>query len=232
MTGIKNLIISTVREVDTIGGYWLSELDDALPALSILITANAGTLRHLTLFDTLLPQVPVEVLPNLLSLELWGIRASREELLEIVFESATGLREFTLADVNLNAVAPTFARFVDALPNLTALKVTSLDPVIENSSDSLAAFLLTHPQLRFLDIDVPGMTPQNLRQIIQTLASMSKLEVLGMDARMLTREEDIEFYAVNLPRSLVATHTQSCWDNLNPRDWEIQALVRHSFTFW
>lgn len=230
MTKLTTLVIASLRQVDNVGGYWLHDLDQAIPDFSALIVANQDTLRRLTVFDTLLPHIPTRTFAKLLSLEVWGIRASSEEILSPVFENATELEQFTLADIDFTVAAPSFAKYADALPKLRDLKVTSLDPVLDGQTNALVKFLETHPGLHMLDIDIPGMTAQNIRDLAKCFALLKNLEVLGMDTRMLTREEDMEIFAESLPSTLVAMHTQSCWENMTPHDGEIQCLVRSSKT--
>lgn len=116
------------------------------------IEANVGTLKRLCVFDSLLVEIPSQVLGNLIELNIWSPRHIDRRLGE-VFLRAPQLESLTLADINYNDIFPVLDEHAAALPRLTTLKLMSIDPVeCERCLVALVHFLGNKHRLRRLDV--------------------------------------------------------------------------------
>jgi hypothetical protein len=228
LRGLRLMRVSSIRQLDTLDGYWLSQLDACVPEARMLMAASVQTLRELCIFDTLLVHVPDEVLGRLTVLELWAPRA-RGDALERICARCQRLEGLALVDVSFHTLAPVLSRpsSVKALPCLTSFKLMSLDPAKdEESVGVLVLFLKSKRYLRRLDINLPGMENAAMIELLIAISRMRHLRYLALDARTLTEQEDVETMADLLPRKLIGFHIQTCFEKLPLDAEEILPLVR------
>lgn len=140
------------HQLDTLTGYWLSDLDRCIPIMKDAIASNSRTIRRLCLYDSLFPECPKFVLGNLRELDIWSPRMIDEHLVEL-FRHAPQLECLSLADVNFNDIFPVLDRYPTALPRLTDLKVMSIEPPeCDDALLALVHFVENKPNMRMLDV--------------------------------------------------------------------------------
>jgi hypothetical protein len=75
---------------------------------------------------------------------------------------------------------------------------------------------------------MPGVTSASALTVLETVAHLQHLRVLGFDLRSITDEEDVATLARYLPRSLTTLHLQISWENIPFSSEELVDLVRPS----
>jgi hypothetical protein len=74
-------------------------------------------------------------------------------------------------------------------------------------------------------MNLPGTFYQSFMKLMDRIGTLEQLEILGLDARLLSDPEDIMDLSDNLPDSLVGIHLQTCWTNLPISAPEMLPLV-------
>jgi hypothetical protein len=224
---LEAIRISWIRQVDSVLGYWLKDLEQAVDHFLPLVASSgrAGTLRELAVYSHLFLAVPTECFRTLTRLDVWS-PSDMKHVLERVIVCAPQLECLMIGCMDFDDLAEVLIANPTSLSRLYMLKVVSLDPIKdERSVQSLIDFLQNKKGMRRLDTNLPGLTRKDMGALIECYRDMKELDMLGIDARTIADPEDMEEFAASLPTNLVALHVQSCWENLPVDAAEFQPLV-------
>lgn len=170
-------------------------------------------------------EVPRDLCANLKVFELWGPKQLPN--LDPILPHAHGLTSLALVELTCVEIFPLLSQNPNVFPQLEWFKMMSLD-VYHTDKDiqSLIPFMSSKPNMRRLDLDLPGCERPGLMSLLQCISQMPHLEALGMDLRTLTDEGDLEMAAKHVPHNLIAFHLQTCWENVFLGGDEMTPLVR------
>lgn len=202
----------------------MGDLASCADAMSRIITANAAALRQLSIFGSLLRELTPGLCEQLTHLTLWG--PIDVGLFHNLLPNARGLIALSLVELTCRDIFPLLYIHSHAFPELKHLKIMSInDDHTKAELHALAHFISLKPHLVWLDFDLPGSDRSGVLEILEIIEGMGELEVLGMDVRSLTDENDLYVISDCFPETLCAIHLQSCWENLPLETPEVEALV-------
>jgi hypothetical protein len=165
--------------------------------------------------------VPFGVLRRLTHLTIWNCVTI--DRIGVIFAQSASLVCLALVQVAGERITRLFRENPASFPHLLEFKLMLLDQMesAEQGTIAICNFLRGRP-LHRIDLNMPG---GNVRLFLDILPEFVKLRALGIDARGLSSDQDVEFLASQLPDGLVALHTQHPWEGLTLDSYEIQPLV-------